>query len=113
MLDVVELGPQPTFGNTKYARKLFSHVAHSRRIRKAILCMSQHTQPRRCIQNLFVQVCGRIARDSDVVHVFESNACGFETVTDRVFRETGAMLKAIEAFFFDRGDQSAVFDDCR
>lgn len=60
-----------------------------------------------------MEVCRRIARDTNVVQVFESNARRLETVTNRVFRETSAMLDAIEAFFFDRGDQSAVFDDCR
>ena len=48
-----------------------------------------------------------------MVQVFEANVRGVETVTDRLFRETGAMFDAIEAFFFDGGDQSAVFDDGR
>jgi len=48
-----------------------------------------------------------------MIEILDLNARRFETVTDRLFRETGAMLDAIEAFFFDRGDQSTVFDDCR
>ena len=48
-----------------------------------------------------------------MVHVFESHARGFQTVTDRLLGETGAMFDAIEALLFDRGDQSAVLDDCR
>lgn len=48
-----------------------------------------------------------------MVYVFELYVCFGEAVADRVLGKTGAVLDAIEAFFFDRGDQSAVFDDCR
>lgn len=48
-----------------------------------------------------------------MVHVLKTRAGCLKTITDRLFREAGAMLDAIEAFLFDRGDQSAVFDDCR
>jgi len=60
-----------------------------------------------------VQMRRRIARDADVVHLFETHARGLKTVTNRPLGETGAVLDAIETLFFDRGDQSAVFDDCR
>lgn len=48
-----------------------------------------------------------------MVHIFDSNAGYVEAITDRLFRETGAVFDAIETFFFDRGDQSAVLDDGR
>jgi hypothetical protein len=48
-----------------------------------------------------------------MVHVFEPNGRCIQTVTNRVLGEAGAMLDAIETLFFYRGDQSAVFDDCR
>ena len=56
---------------------------------------------------------GWIARDTDVVHVLEPNARFIKTVTNRLFGKTRAMFDAIETLFFYRGDQSAVFDDCR
>lgn len=48
-----------------------------------------------------------------MVHVFEPDVCSLKTVTNRLRGETRAMLEAIETLLFDRGDQSAVFDDCR
>lgn len=48
-----------------------------------------------------------------MLHVLEPNARGVETVANRLLGKTGAVFDAIKAFFFDRGDQSAVFDDCR
>lgn len=48
-----------------------------------------------------------------MVHLFEPYACRFQTVTNRLLGKAGAMLDAIETLFFDRGDQSAVFDDGR
>ena len=48
-----------------------------------------------------------------MVHLFKPQPRRIETVTNRLLGETGAMLDAIEALLFDRGDQSAVFDDCR
>ena len=54
-----------------------------------------------------------IARDTDVVHLFEPQPRRIETITNRLLGETGAMFDAIETLFFDRGDQSAVLDDCR
>ncbi len=60
-----------------------------------------------------MQVCGRIARDTDVVHIFEPHAGCVQAVTNRLLGKTGAMFDSIEALLFDRGDQSAVFDDCR
>lgn len=55
----------------------------------------------------------RIARDADVVDILEPDTRRVQAVTDRLLGKTGAVFDAIEAFFFDRGDQSAVFDDCR
>jgi len=88
-------------------------VADLCRVRESILCLPKHTQTRRSVQDLLVQVSGRIARDADVVDFFESNDRFFETVTNRLHGETRAVFDAIEAFLFYRGDQSAVFDDCR
>lgn len=48
-----------------------------------------------------------------MVHFFEPYACRVKTVTNRLLGKAGAMLDAIETLLFDRGDQSAVFDDCR
>ena len=53
-----------------------------------------------------------MARDADVIDVFKTNTGFCETVANGLLGETGAMLDAIEAFLFDGGDQSAVFDDC-
>ncbi len=113
VFDIVKLGPERTFRYAKHTRKLFAQISHLRGVRQTVFGLSQHAETRSGVQNLFVQVCGRIARDTDVVYVLELYAGGVETVTKRMFRETGAMLDAIEAFFFDGGDQSAVFDDGR
>ena len=48
-----------------------------------------------------------------MVHVRKLYVCFVEAVANGMLRETGAMLDAIEAFLFDRRDQSAVFDNCR
>ena len=48
-----------------------------------------------------------------MVHLFKPQPRHIETVPNRLLGETGAMLDAIETLLFDRGDQSAVFDDCR
>ena len=113
MFDIVELGAQRSFGNAKHTREFFAQISHLRGVRQTILCLAQHAEALSGVKDLFVQVCRRIARDTDMVHILEPNVCGFKTVTDRVFREAGAMLDAIEAFFLDGGYQSAVFDDGR
>lgn len=48
-----------------------------------------------------------------MIDFLEPNTCRVETVTDRLLGKARAVFDAIEPFFFDRGDQSAVFDDCR
>lgn len=48
-----------------------------------------------------------------MVHVLEPHARGFQAVTNRLLGEACAMFEAIETLLFDRGDQSAVFDDGR
>lgn len=75
--------------------------------------LAKDAESRRGVQNFLVQMRRRIARDADVAHLFKPHARRIETVTNRLLGETGAMFDAIEALFFDRGDQSAVFDDCR
>ena len=65
------------------------------------------------VENFLVQVRRWIARDADVVHLFEPHAGRFETVTNCLLGEARAVLDAIETLFLRRGDQSAVLDDCR
>ena len=60
-----------------------------------------------------MQMGRRVPRDSYVVQIFKTDTCGVETIADRVFRKAGRVFETIETLFFDRGDQSAVFDDCR
>ena len=48
-----------------------------------------------------------------MVNVFEPDIGFFQTVTNRLLGKARAMFDAIETLLFDRGDQSAVFDDCR
>ena len=134
MFDVVKLRAQVTFRNVEYTREFVLEVADLRGVADTIAEVSKKrcsrafcflsfisfrpsgrltSSARRSVENLLVQVRRRIARDTDVVHVLESHACFFETVTNRLRGETRAVLDAVEAFFLDRGDQSAVFDDCR
>ena len=113
MFDVVKLRAELSFGNAEQAREFVFQIAHLRGIRQPIFRLPKHTQTRRGVQDLLVQVRRRIARDADMVHVLEPHARFSQTVTNRLLGETGAMLDAIETLFFRRGDQSAVFDDCR
>ena len=113
MFDVVKFGAQISLRNAEDAGEFVFQVAHPCGIRESILCLPEDAETRRGVQNLLVQVGRRIARDADVVDLFEANAGFFQAVTNRLLGETGAVLDAIEAFFFYRGDQSAVFDDCR
>jgi len=113
VFDVMKLRLQISFRNAESTRELVFHVAHSRRVREPILCLAKHSETRSRVQDLLVQVRRRIARDANVVHLFEPHACRFETVANRLLGKTRAMLDAIEALFLSRGDQSTVFDDCR
>lgn len=58
-------------------------------------------------------MCRRIARDPDVVQIFEFNSGRFETITNRVRWKTRGVLKTIEALFFSRGDQPSILDNGR
>ena len=56
----------------------------------------------------------RISRNADVIDLVNSDPSGFETITNRLCRETRAVLDAIEAFFLDGSYDSAILDDgCR
>lgn len=113
MFDVVKLGAQVSLWQVEDAGEFIFQISHSRGVCEPVLGLAKDAQARRRIQNLFVQVRGRIARNADVVHVFEPHAGRFQTISDRLLGKARAVLDAIEAFFFDCGDQSAVFDDCR
>lgn len=113
MFDVVKLRAEASFRDAEGTRELVFYVAHSRSVGEAIFCLAKHAETRSGVQNFLVQVGRRIARDADVVHVFEPHGGRFETVTNRLLGEARAMLDAIETLFLGRADQSAVFDDGR
>src|SRR5262245_28724965 len=50
-------------------------------------------------QDLLMQVGRWIARDADVVHGFNANTCGLQTIANRLSRKTRTVLDAIEPFF--------------
>jgi len=58
-------------------------------------------------------VSRRIARDTDVIDVFDSNAGDVETITDRRDRKSRAVLDPVESFFFDGGYELAISNDRR
>src|SRR6266700_2888832 len=55
-------------------------------------------------QNFLMQVRGRIARDADVIHVFNSNPSFAQTIANRFCGKAGAMLYAVESFLVCGGD---------
>ena len=59
------------------------------------------------------QVRGRIARDANVVDVFDRYSGFRQTIAQRRRWKSGAMLHAIKALFFGRRHDAPVFDQCR
>src|SRR5690242_9215178 len=59
-------------------------------------------------QDLLVQVRRRIARDSDVVQIFETDAGCIQTVANRLFGKAGGMFEAIETLLLGRSDEPAI-----
>ena len=59
-------------------------------------------------KNLLVKVSRRIARDADVLDVFDADTGGIEAITNRLCWKPGAVFLAIESFLFDCRDQVAV-----
>jgi hypothetical protein len=65
-------------------------------------------------ENLLVKVSRGIARYAYVIDVFDSDPCGFETVSDRLSRKACTVLTPIETLLLDGGDKLAVTNDgCR
>ena len=54
-----------------------------------------------------------VARNGDVVHFRQFRAGLIEAKLNRASGKAGGVLDAIEALFFDGGDQAAVHDDGR
>lgn len=113
MFDVVKLRAQVSPGNVEHTRQFIPEIADFCGVGESILGLAKNAEARSRVQYLLVQVRRRIPRDADVVHLFDAHARLLQTVTNRLLGKAGAVLDAIEPFFFDRGDQSAVFDDCR
>lgn len=113
MFDIVKLRAQVSFRDSKGTREFVLHVAHSPCVRETIFRLAKHTETRSCVQDFLVQMRRRIARDADMVHIFQPHVRRCETVTDGLLGKARAVFDAIEALFLGRGDQSAVFDDCR
>ena len=113
MFDVMKLRAQASFREVETARDFVFKIANPGGVSQPVLSLFKEAQTRGGVEDLLVQMSRRIAGDADVVHVLDAYAGFGETVTDRLLGETGAVLDAIETLFFDRGDQSAVFDDGR
>src|SRR6266496_1252299 len=62
-------------------------------------------------QDLLMQMGGGVPRDADMRDIFNDDTGGFETITDRLGREAGAMLEAIEALLFHGSDQFSILND--
>ena len=57
-----------------------------------------------------MQVGRRVARDADVVDVFDRDPRSLQAIAHGFRGETRAMLHAIEALFLNRRDDSPVFE---
>src|SRR5690349_14702007 len=112
MLDVVKSCAQTFFRDTKRPRELILEVSHSRSIAEPVLDLLK-TRARGGIQDLLVQVGRRIARDTNMVQIFQGNPRRIETVTYRLRRKSSRMFAAIEAFFLSRSDQMSIFNKGR
>jgi len=55
-------------------------------------------------QNFLMQVRRRIARDADVIHVFNSNPSFAQAIANRFRWKARAVLYAFESFLFRRGN---------
>ena len=115
MLDVVKARAQLFFRDAKHARKLILHVAYFRGVPESILDLMTRQLRNPCggKQDLLVQVCGWIARDSNVVQIFNTDAGGLETVSNRLRRKARRVLEPVEALLFDRSDQLPIADNRR
>ena len=74
----------------------------------ALPCERGHAQG---IKQFGEQARVGIARNGDVIDVGESEAGFLEAVANGLHGKTGGVFYAIEALFFDGGDQLAVADD--
>ncbi len=58
-----------------------------------------------------MQVGGRVARDADVLNLFDPDTGGVEAVANGLGGKSRAMLDPVESFLFNRGEQLSVFDE--
>ena len=54
---------------------------------------------------------GGVAQNAYVFNFFNRDTGRAQTIFDRLRGKSGAVLDAIEALFFDRGDELAVLDE--
>src|ERR1051325_8386698 len=114
-------------------RSILLQIAPLRRIRNALADRPEDTPPsllrptrarplasaqtlrraRRRVQNLLMQVRRRIARDADVLDLFNRNSRHLQTVSDCLRRKSRAVLAPIEALLLDGGQQLTVTHDGR
>jgi hypothetical protein len=60
-----------------------------------------------------MQVRRGVARNANMLDLFNVNAGSFQAVAHRLRGKSRTVLHAIEAFFFNRGEQFSIFDDRR
>src|SRR5207253_4201819 len=74
----------------------------------------QHRSDRRPVaqgkKDFAAEVGPGVERSGDVVDVLGADAAGRQAVADRLRREAGPMLDAVEPFLLDRGDELAIDD---
>ena len=83
------------------SREAFHHAG-------AIECELRHAH---CETKFGAQARPGIARDGDVVHFGEFYAGLIQAILDRAHGEASGVFHAVEALFFDGGDESAVGDN--
>ena len=114
VFDVVKARAQALFRDAKYACEFVLQIAHFRGITDTVFDLSRLCDDASSSkQDLLVQVCRRVAGDTDVVKVGERDTSRLQTVSDGLRRKTGGVFEAIETLFFNSGDQSTIFSDGR
>jgi hypothetical protein len=90
--------------------KFFFQSRESRHDLRAFHCEFRHAQrvPHFCAESR-----PGISRDGEVIHFRERDSGFLKAILNRLDRQSGSVLYAIEAFLFDCGEQLAVSDDRR
>src|SRR5215213_10902724 len=102
MLYVVKTSAQTLFRDAEQPRQFILQVAHFRSIAQPVfnLVSRQACNSSGGEQDLFVQMCRRITRNTNVVQILQADSSCIQTISNGLLRKPGAVLEAIEAFLF-------------